>query len=322
MVIGDNIAVSGENEAGTAGGAFLGAIGGGGNDAGGNGHNAVHVPGIDLGGSQRVPGGGQAQGPAVAVGFNLAFQFGELLLHLSDNGILLKGLFLPAPVHHTCGDAAAGGHQGGYQKRGHGLSAESGSGAFFLLGFGLGLGLGLEGIARGILLTGRLIHLIGGIGIGGFFASGTGLTVGGSGLAGHRLRNVGCGMRFGDCGLLRLVCGGRCLHFLYGLFRCRDSILRDVVFVIFKGIHNDPPSVLFSSSYGANMTKICISQKRCINFPPSYLFLAGSSRKNAAAKAAAEQKVFYFLRKDMQSVHWSMVGLHSWVPTRMRSREQ
>ena len=30
----------------------------------------------------------------------------------------------------------------------------------------------------------------------------------------------------------------------------------------------------------------------------------------------------YFLRKDMQSVHWSMEGFASWVPTRIRSREQ
>lgn len=30
----------------------------------------------------------------------------------------------------------------------------------------------------------------------------------------------------------------------------------------------------------------------------------------------------YFLRKDLQSVHWSTVGLASWVPTRIRSREQ
>ena len=28
------------------------------------------------------------------------------------------------------------------------------------------------------------------------------------------------------------------------------------------------------------------------------------------------------LRKDLQSVHWSSVGLYSWVPTWMRSREQ
>ena len=30
----------------------------------------------------------------------------------------------------------------------------------------------------------------------------------------------------------------------------------------------------------------------------------------------------YFLRKDRQSVHWSWVGFHSWVPTMIRSREQ
>ena len=30
----------------------------------------------------------------------------------------------------------------------------------------------------------------------------------------------------------------------------------------------------------------------------------------------------YFLRKDLQSVHWSMVGFISWVPTRILFREQ
>ena len=28
------------------------------------------------------------------------------------------------------------------------------------------------------------------------------------------------------------------------------------------------------------------------------------------------------LRKDLQSVHWSSVGLYSWVPTRILFREQ
>ena len=30
----------------------------------------------------------------------------------------------------------------------------------------------------------------------------------------------------------------------------------------------------------------------------------------------------YFFLKDMQSVHWSTDGLHSWVPTVMQSRQQ
>ena len=43
------------------------------------------------------------------------------------------------------------------------------------------------------------------------------------------------------------------------------------------------------------MTKICTSKKRSINFPPSYPFLVHSSRKNAAAKAAAKQKAYLLL---------------------------
>ena len=42
-------------------------------------------------------------------------------------------------------------------------------------------------------------------------------------------------------------------------------------------------------------------------------------KRKAAAKTAAGG---YFLRKDLQSVHWSMAGFCSWVPTRILSREQ
>jgi hypothetical protein len=43
-------------------------------------------------------------------------------------------------------------------------------------------------------------------------------------------------------------------------------------------------------------------------------------KRKAAVTTAA--KGAYFLRKDLQSVHWSMAGFCSWVPTRMLSREQ
>ena len=39
-------------------------------------------------------------------------------------------------------------------------------------------------------------------------------------------------------------------------------------------------------------------------------------------RIAPERTLSYFFRKDRQSVHWSWVGLHSWVPTMIRSREQ
>ena len=42
--------------------------------------------------------------------------------------------------------------------------------------------------------------------------------------------------------------------------------------------------------------------------------------KKPAAETAAGAD--YFFRKDMQSVHWSMVGFASWVPTMILSREQ
>ena len=42
-------------------------------------------------------------------------------------------------------------------------------------------------------------------------------------------------------------------------------------------------------------------------------------KKRSGGIAAAKD---YFLRKDLQSVHWSIAGFCSWVPTRIRSREQ
>ena len=45
-------------------------------------------------------------------------------------------------------------------------------------------------------------------------------------------------------------------------------------------------------------------------------------KKNRGSTGCRETRKDHFLRKDMQSVHWSMVGLASWVPTRIRSREQ
>ena len=37
--------------------------------------------------------------------------------------------------------------------------------------------------------------------------------------------------------------------------------------------------------------------------------------KKKSCGGYCRRKRIYFLRKDMQSVHWSMVGLASWVPT-------
>ena len=46
------------------------------------------------------------------------------------------------------------------------------------------------------------------------------------------------------------------------------------------------------------------------NFPLRYKHRLGMTARH------------YFLRKDLQSVHWSIAGFASWVPTRIRSREQ
>lgn len=43
-------------------------------------------------------------------------------------------------------------------------------------------------------------------------------------------------------------------------------------------------------------------------------------RKNGGQNGRRLQA--HLFRKDLQSVHWSTVGLHSWVPTRMLSKEQ
>jgi hypothetical protein len=45
-------------------------------------------------------------------------------------------------------------------------------------------------------------------------------------------------------------------------------------------------------------------------------------RQEKMRRQAPPRIIFYFLRKDLQSVHWSMEGFASWVPTVMRSREQ
>lgn len=70
--------------------------------------------------------------------------------------------------------------------------------------------------------------------------------------------------------------------------------------------------------------KIMSSYKRFFEqyrdfFPIILFFVFPVKEKKAAAFAAAQD---YFLRKDLQSVHWSTVGFSSWVPTKIRSREQ
>jgi hypothetical protein len=49
---------------------------------------------------------------------------------------------------------------------------------------------------------------------------------------------------------------------------------------------------------------------------------ARACKRTAPSSEGAKNRRAYFLRKDLQSVQDSMVGLVSWVPTRMRSREQ
>ena len=77
------------------------------------------------------------------------------------------------------------------------------------------------------------------------------------------------------------------------------------------------------------MKKMCTSKKRYLNFPFSYIiilvcsgFVKKKSRQYLLPRQLQREAFSYFLRKDLQSVHWSTVGLVSWVPTRIRSREQ
>ena len=74
------------------------------------------------------------------------------------------------------------------------------------------------------------------------------------------------------------------------------------------------------------MKKLCILKKRNINSGSYDNIIAsekGFVKENRGSKMLP---LFtgrtYFLRKDMQSVHWSTVGFISWVPTRILSREQ
>ena len=84
--------------------------------------------------------------------------------------------------------------------------------------------------------------------------------------------------------------------------------------------------------YDPLMKKVCPSAERFLNVsgiififlivrPESPSVKAEKWRRNSAAREFA-LSADYFIRKDLQSVHWSMVGLASWVPTWILSREQ
>lgn len=76
--------------------------------------------------------------------------------------------------------------------------------------------------------------------------------------------------------------------------------------------------------------KKCFSRKRERRRLPSgkkgnrmgSLSLGCSGNRESKGKHSTSQSILYFLRKDLQSVHWSTVGLDSWVPTRILSRVQ
>ena len=75
---------------------------------------------------------------------------------------------------------------------------------------------------------------------------------------------------------------------------------------------------MFFERKSREFREICIFPFHIILFFHS--FVKRKYTMGAAVKAAAPR--CYLLRKDLQSVHWSWVGFASWVPTRIRSREQ
>ena len=73
------------------------------------------------------------------------------------------------------------------------------------------------------------------------------------------------------------------------------------------------------------MKKLCITKKRNINSGRYDNIIAAKGcfvKENCGSEMLPQSRLPYFLRKDMQSVHWSTVGFISWVPTMILSREQ
>ena len=240
MVIGDHIAVAGQDKAGTGGRALLGAVNTFGNDGRGDGHHAVHIPGIHLGRSHTVCRCRNAGKTMVGGVLHLLLQIMQLLLHAGNQSLLLIGQLFPAVVHNTGGDTTACSHQGNHQDGSQSLFPEAAELTLLLHLFYLGnrLGLRLEGIAGGIFLPDRLIGFIRGIGIGRFLPA-TATAAIGSRLH-HRFRNYFFLQNFFRNDFLRA--NRFCFH-RNNLFRRNAFFFRSLrgQFIFFMVFHSIPP---------------------------------------------------------------------------------
>ena len=144
MVIGEDIAVGGQHEAGAGGGGFGNLapdIGGG---LVGDGHHGLHIHGIHLAGGQAALAGHGGAGDA-DTGLGLP-QLTDLLLQAVKLGaylllIVLHAVF-PLPVDHRGGDGAGAGHQRHREHSGQNLPAKAARLSLALLRDGICLGLG------------------------------------------------------------------------------------------------------------------------------------------------------------------------------------
>ena len=200
VIVGNNVAVIGQNKAGAGGSAGGGiAVNAGGGHRRGNGDHAVHAGSVELAGRHGAAVGGHQR--ALAGGGAAC----DLLLQ--DIDLLRQGLFpgFPALIYHGGGDSAAAGHQRNCQHTGKDGLPEGFVGLLRLMRMGRG------GCLRGMeTFLCLMVHFIGGVGVGGFLPPGT--------------RSV-----------IHAVIG-RILGRFGGFFRID---LRFVFkFVVFKGFHN------------------------------------------------------------------------------------
>ena len=143
MVVGDDIAILGENEAGAGGGTLAGLAIVIGLDGAGNGNHALGVVFIHHPGSLSALGGdgighvGCRDGAGTAQGV-------QLLLHGADGRGCLLHLILPLVIDGGIGQAAAAGHQCQRQDSADCL-AQTGAVLGLIYGCGgLGIGFGFK----------------------------------------------------------------------------------------------------------------------------------------------------------------------------------
>ena len=111
MAVGNHISILGEDEAGAAGASCPGLAVGSGLHRGRHGDNALGIVFIHhFGGLCALRGDGVGN-----IGCGDAVRHGGFGLLLADGTGIRLGLFLPAAVQHSIGQAAASGHHGHHQ---------------------------------------------------------------------------------------------------------------------------------------------------------------------------------------------------------------